>query len=81
VWGFEATAGQRVTIDLMSDDFDTYLYVTGPGLEEPLSDDDGGDDTDSSLVVTFPQTGTYRIVPSSFGSDGSGDFTLTVSGR
>lgn len=81
VWGFEATAGQTVTIDLESDDFDTYLYVTGPGMEEPTSDDDGGDDMNSRLVLTFPETGTYRIVPSSYGSSDSGTFTLSVAGR
>lgn len=81
VWGFEARAGQSVLVDLRSEDFDTYLYVIGPGLAEPLSDDDGGDDTNSLLSVTFPETGTYRIVPSSYGSDDTGLFTLSVVER
>jgi serine protease Do len=81
VWGFDATAGQRAVIDLHSDDYDTYLYVVGPGLLEPMSDDDGGDGTDSQITVTFPETGTYRIIASSYGSDSSGAFTLSVTPR
>jgi len=80
VWGFDAMAGQRAVIDLRSEDFDTYLYLVGPGLMQPMSDDDGGADTDSQITVTFPETGTYRIVASSFSGD-SGRFTLSVSPR
>jgi hypothetical protein len=81
VWGFEAARGQRVLIDLESDDFDTYLYVVGPGIEGPLSDDDGGDGTDSQLSVTFPESGTYRIFTSAYASDGSGSYTLAIAAR
>ena len=41
-WALELRAGQEVTADLISSDFDSYLMVTGPGLESELSDDDGG---------------------------------------
>ena len=75
-WAFEARAGQQVTIDLMSEDFDSYLRVVGPGLS-PLTDDDGGNDLDSRLVVTFPQDGEYRIIASSLGGS-TGSFTLQV---
>lgn len=81
VWGFEATAGQRVAIDLRSDDFDTYLYLVGPGLLEPLADDDGGDNTNSQITTTLRQAGTYRIVVSSYGRNGSGTFSLSVTPR
>ncbi len=78
VWGFSGIAGQSVTIDLMSQDFDSYLYVAGPGLVEPLSDDDGGDGLDSRLTITLGESGVYRIIVSSL-SDGTGAFTLSVS--
>ena len=66
-WAFEAEAGDIVTIDLMSDDFDSYLYVVGPGLVGRLEDDDGGEGLNSRLDVTFPSDGTYRVVASSLG--------------
>ena len=76
-WAFEAHRGEFVTIDLISDDFDSYLYVVGPGLPEPLSDDDGGGGLNSRLDVAFPADGTYRVVASSLGGE-VGMFTLSV---
>lgn len=81
VWGLEATAGQRAVIDLRSDDFDTYLYLVGPGLVEPLSDDDGGNEQNSQLTVTFPESGTYRIIASAYSADTVGSFTISVIPR
>lgn len=80
VWGLNGTAGQRLVIDLIADDFDAYLYLAGPGLLEPLSDDDGGEGLNSQLTVTLPESGTYRVIVSSL-SDGSGPFTLSVARR
>ena len=79
-WALDAVAGQRVTIDLESDDFDAYLYVAGPGLFELMSDDDGGEGLDSQITVTFPESGTYRVIASSL-SSGTGGYTLSVSSR
>jgi hypothetical protein len=80
VWGLNGVAGQSLVIDLMADDFDAYLYLAGPGLVEPLSDDDGGEGLNSQLSVTLPESGTYRVIVSSL-SEGSGSFTLSVARR
>lgn len=74
-WALEGRAGQRVTIDLMSDDFDSYLQVIGPGLHQ--TNDDGGEGLHSRLEITFPQDGTYRVVASSLGGD-PGSYSLRV---
>ena len=76
-WAFEARAGDFATIELMSDDFDSYLYVVGPGLHEALSDDDGGEGLNSRLGISFPADGVYHVVASSLGG-ATGTFTLTV---
>ena len=78
-WEIAGQQGQAVRIRLESDDFDSYLYVLGPGLDGALSDDDSGGDLHSEIVLTFPATGTYRIIVSSVDSDASGAFRLTVS--
>jgi len=75
-WAFEATAGQSVTIDLMSDDIDSYLQLVGPGL--PLmTNDDGGDGLNSRLDVSIPQDGVYRVIASSLGGS-TGSYTLRM---
>ena len=75
-WALEGIAGQRVTIDL-SADYDAYLYLVGPGLDEPIGDDDGGGGTNSRIETTLPRTGTFRVIASSF-SSGTGAYTLSV---
>ena len=78
VWALDGQAGQRVTIELRSDSFDAFLYVAGPGLAEPLSDDDSAGDLDSRLSFELPQSGSYRVIVSALEADPSGPFTLTV---
>jgi hypothetical protein len=80
-WALEGSAGGRVTIELLSDAFDAFLYVAGPGLSEPLTDDDGGGDLNSSVTLTFPETGSYRIIASTVGGGDTGSYTLRVTAR
>jgi len=78
-WEFVGRAGDVVTIDAASDEFDTELLVVGPGLDEPLYNDDLSDDTrNSQLVVTIPETATYKVVVRSFERDEAGAFTLSA---
>jgi len=77
-WHLEGRAGESVTVTLVSADFDCYLYITGPGLSEVLSDDDGAGDLDSQLTVSFPEDGTYVVVASSLSGGSLGDYTLRV---
>lgn len=74
-WDLHGTAGQTVTVELISDDFDCYLYLTGPGLDV-LSDDDGAGSLDSRIEVTFPETATYRVVATTFGDFGTGAYQI-----
>ena len=76
-WAFEAQEGDLVTFELLSDDFDSYLRVAGPGLSEPVSDDDGGEGLNSRLDVSLPQDGVYHVIAASLGGS-TGAFTLRV---
>ncbi len=78
-WALEGRVGATVTVDLMSDDFDAYLYALGPGFGETLRNDDGGGGCDARLTMTFLENGTFRVVASTAGSSHTGVYTLRVS--
>ena len=75
-FNFEGVAGQEVVFELISDDFDCYLYLTGPGLAGTLSDDDGAGNLDSRIEVTLPEGGTYTVVASALEEGSTGAFRL-----
>jgi len=79
VWQFNGTAGQTVTIELRSDEFDTYLQLldnTGARLAE---DDDSLGDQNSRIQFTLPRTGMYQVVVNNFSEERrAGIYTLTL---
>lgn len=71
------TQGAPVTIDLVSEDFDSYLHLIGPDGTEIETDDDSGGACHARISTFLPADGEYRIVTGSL-SEGTGGFTLTV---
>jgi hypothetical protein len=81
-WTLQARAGQTVTIDLESDEFDAYVLLRGPGITggRAYEDDDSGGNCNARLTVTFPQSGEYEIVVNTTGTKyATGGFTLSVT--
>ena len=67
------------TIDMMSDDFDAYLKLDGPGVA--LTNDDGGDGTNARINARLVP-GEYTVTTSAYGSERvSGMYRLTVAAR
>lgn len=84
LYDIRGEAGERLVIDLRSDDFDAYLVfgnASGSGLDLLESDDDGGSGTDSRVEVTLPRSGLYRIRANSLGAGETGAYTLSVESR
>lgn len=76
---FVGQAGQRVTITLESSEFDTYLILVSPDNQVIGENDDiGPDNYNSSLTITLPEDGTYRVIANAFDSAGQGRYMLTV---
>lgn len=75
-WTLDVDAGGTFVVEVVSEDFDTYLYLTGPGLTGVLVDDDGATDTNSRITFTAPEAGSYRVVVSTYGGDATGTFRL-----
>lgn len=77
---FEGEAGQQVVITLESSAFDTFLILVAPNGDLIAQNDDiSTDNLNSSLTVTLPSSGTYRVVANSYDSSGRGRYMLTVS--
>ena len=82
---YEGTAGDVVSITLISDDFDTYLILQDDTGIELSFDDDGAGDLNSQISpYILPYTGTYTIVVTSFSGvsgegESSGSYTLEVT--
>ncbi|MFQ5550791.1 MAG: hypothetical protein ACE5FJ_06100, partial [Gemmatimonadales bacterium] len=78
-WEVEARQGEVLTVDLISTEFDTYMYIGGPGIEMALADDDDGGACNSRIEVEFPESGRYRVVASSYNERARGRFAIRVS--
>jgi Tol biopolymer transport system component/heme/copper-type cytochrome/quinol oxidase subunit 2 len=73
------TAGQTLTASMVSNDFDTYLYLLDANGRELMRDDDGGSDVNSLLTYSANSAGTYYIRAYSYNGNGAGDFSLDIS--
>jgi hypothetical protein len=73
---FAAEAGQLVTVRMESDEFDTYLIVESPSGE--LSENDDTPTGGSQLDLIVAEGGEWTIRASSYSSDTSGEYTVTV---
>jgi hypothetical protein len=76
---FEGSTGQRVTIDLTSSTFDSYLILQDDSGDELAADDDSGGNLNAQIAdFELPENGTYTVLVSSYGGDAEGAFTLSV---
>ena len=83
-WTIQGRAGQTITVDLESDDFDAYMFLRGPGIagagrDRSFQDDDGGGNCNARLTVTFPEDGAYEIDVNTAEHYATGSFTLSVT--
>ena len=79
-WTLRGQASSQFVIDLRSDDFDSYLYLIGPGFPNYISDDDGGGGLHSRLCVQMPGDGEYTVFAGPLsGSSPDGRFTIRAS--
>jgi hypothetical protein len=73
----DLAAGDQITIELQSQDFDTYLTLWIDGALV-ARDDDGGGGSDSRIVYTADQSVTATIYITTFSSDTVGSYTILV---
>jgi hypothetical protein len=73
---FEGSSGDNVTIDMTSDD-DTYLILLGPD-GTIVAENDDYEGLDSRIETSLPSDGTYTIVATSYSSEATFDYELTL---
>lgn len=74
---FEGRPGQSLTLDLRSDEFDTYLILRQPNGEALTNDDT--DDSNSRIEAILPEAGIYEVVVSSFTGGETGEYRLNIA--
>lgn len=75
---FEAEPGWEIRVEMRSEAFDTYLWLTDPDRPWPYEDDDGLEGTNSRIEVHARTRGTYRVLANSFDAAGRGPYTLRI---
>jgi hypothetical protein len=82
---FESAGDQRITITLVSDDFDCYLVLYNADGVEIAADDDSAGNLDSQIGPISLEAGTYTIRATSYryrnsgATDSRGAFTLSIA--
>ncbi len=72
----QAQAGQKIILDLRSDEIDTYLILEAPGGATERNDDYEEDAGHSHIEWVAAETGTYSILVTSFSAAQTGSYQL-----
>jgi len=70
--------GKTYQLDMISDQFDAYLYLEDAKMNLLAEDDDSGGDLNSQILFKAEVEGTYRVICTSFGGAATGNYTLRI---
>src|SRR5258705_1219262 len=77
---FQSRAGQRAVFDLTTSAFDPYIMVVAPSGEKKENDDFNGSKSHSRLELALEETGTYRVIVTSYEKGEAGAYELRIQG-
>ncbi len=78
LYTFQATAGQSYVVTLNSEEFDTYLHVSGPGGLVEDNDDAQDGVTNSKVEFTAPAAGEIQIKANSLVRREAGRYSISL---
>ncbi len=82
---FKAAEGWNITVTMTSDAFDTYLQLRQEGVEDEVfleeNDDVVSGNTNSTINITAPASGTYVVWANSLRANETGPYTVTISAQ
>ena len=77
---FAGQQGQRIAVEMVSQDLDAYLIVLSEGDDSLyLEDDDSAGELNARIIATLPADGDYIILANSFGRGEQGQYALRLS--
>jgi Bacterial pre-peptidase C-terminal domain len=76
IHSFEGQAGEQITIELTSSEFDSYLILRDSENKQIAEDDNSGGGRNAKIIVTLPTTGTYTIWVNTYTGQ-TGSYTLS----
>ncbi|MBO3463351.1 trypsin-like peptidase domain-containing protein [Aetokthonos hydrillicola Thurmond2011] len=78
IYTFEGKAGQKVNIEMASQQIDSHLYLLLPAKEKLVgeNDDISPKDFNARLTVTLPENGIYYLIANTFEAGESGNYSL-----
>lgn len=77
LYRFMGQAGRVVQLSLLSDEFDTYLFLYDGERQVMETSDDEGGGTNSRMSVVLPEDGWYYVVANSY-EPAAGRYTLSL---
>lgn len=77
-YSFEGRSGQRVVLEMSSENIDPYLILLSPQGRDLAQDDDGAGGNNARLAFTLPEDGTYTVLANSYGPRETGSYALQV---
>ncbi len=76
---YNGSAGEVITVDVMSRDFDAYAIIQDASGNELIRDDDNGEGTNARIQsFRLPYQGQFRIVVNTYTSGSYGTYTVWV---
>jgi Ca2+-binding EF-hand superfamily protein len=70
--------GKTYQIDLVSKDFDAYLYLENAAGALLAQDDDSGGNLNARIVHAVTRSGAYRVIATSINGNKTGAFKLSI---
>ena len=75
---FEGEAGQAIIIEMVSQDFDTFITLLNPAGEILEQNDDYNGTPQATIVIALPEDGEYTVLAGSFYGQLGGNYRLSV---
>ncbi len=76
IYTFEGRAGQRVRLEMTSQEIDPFLILLSPRGQDLAQDNDGGGGNNARIVATLPATGRYTVIANASQAGESGAYSL-----